>query len=60
MTPALRFGGRTVIFILLFLLLTSRCLGEGEKIVKITILGNEKVAEDMIKGRIKSRESETL
>jgi len=60
MTPALRFGGRTVIFILLFLLFTSRCFGEGEKIVKITILGNEKVAEDVIKGRIKSRESEPL
>jgi len=60
MTPALRFGGRTAIFILLLFLLTSRCLGEGEKIVKITILGNEKVAEDVIKGRIKSRESEPL
>lgn len=60
MTPALRFGGRTVTFILLFLLVTSRCFGEGEKIVKITILGNEKVAEDVIKGQIKSRESEPL
>jgi outer membrane protein insertion porin family len=60
MTPALRLRGRTVIFILLFLLLTSQCFGEDEKIVKITILGNEKVAEDVIKGRIKSRESKAL
>jgi outer membrane protein assembly factor BamA len=60
MTPALRFGGRTVVFILLCLILTGRCFGEDEKIVKITILGNQKVAEDVIRSHIKSRESEPL
>ena len=60
MTPAPRFGGRIVVFILLSLILTGRCFGEDEKIVKITILGNEKVAEDVIRGQIKSRENELL
>ncbi len=60
MTPALRFGGRIVVFILLSLILTGRCFGEDEKIVKITILGNEKVAGDVIRGQIKSRKDELL
>jgi outer membrane protein insertion porin family len=60
MTPALRFGGRIVVFILLSLILTGRAFTEDEKIVKITILGNETVAEDLIKGSIKSREDELL
>jgi outer membrane protein insertion porin family len=60
MTPALRFGGRTVVFILLYLILTGRCFGEDEKIVKITIMGNQKVAEDVIRSHIKSKESEPL
>jgi hypothetical protein len=47
MDPALRFGRRIVVFILLYLILTGRCLGEDERIVRITILGNEKVAEDV-------------
>ncbi|NIS60059.1 MAG: outer membrane protein assembly factor BamA, partial [Proteobacteria bacterium] len=38
----------------------GRCLGEDEKIIKITILGNEKVAEDVIRNNIKSKENETL
>jgi outer membrane protein insertion porin family len=60
MTPALRFGGRTVVFILLYLILTGRCFGEDEKIVKITIMGNQKVTEDVIRSQIKSKESEPL
>lgn len=60
MTPALKFGGRTVVCILLYLILAGRCLGEDEKIIKITILGNEKVAEDVIRNNIKSKENETL
>ncbi len=60
MTPAFRFGGRTVVFILLYLILTSRCFGENEKIVRITILGNQKVTEDVIRSHIKSKESEPL
>jgi outer membrane protein insertion porin family len=60
MTPALRFGGRMVVFVLLYLILTGRAFTEDEKIVKITILGNETVAEDLIKGSIKSRENEPL
>lgn len=60
MTPALKFGGRIVVYILLYLLLSGRCFGEDEKIVKITILGNEKVAEDVIRNNIKSKENEPL
>jgi outer membrane protein insertion porin family len=60
MTPALRFRGRIVVFILLYLILTSRCFGKDEKIVRITILGNEKVAEDVIRSQIKSEENESL
>ena len=60
MTPAPRFSGRIVVFILLYLILTGRCFGEDEKIVKITILGNEKVAEDVIRSNIKSKEKESL
>ena len=60
MTPALRFGGRIVVCILLYLILTGRCLGKDERIVKITILGNEKVTEDVIRGQIKSKENEPL
>ncbi|UCD70700.1 MAG: outer membrane protein assembly factor BamA [Syntrophobacterales bacterium] len=60
MTPALRFSGTVVVFILLYLILSGRCFGEEEKIVKITILGNEKFSEDMIRGHIKSRENESL
>jgi outer membrane protein insertion porin family len=60
MDPALRFGRRIVVFILLYLILTGRCLGEDERIVRITILGNEKVAEDVIKSKIKSKENEPL
>jgi outer membrane protein insertion porin family len=60
MTPAIRFGGRTVVLILLYLILTGRCFGEDEKIVKITIMGNQKISEDVIRSHIKSRESEPL
>lgn len=60
MTPARKFGGRIVVYILLSFILASRCFGEDEKIVKITILGNEKVAEDVIRSNIKSKENETL
>ena len=60
MTPAPRFCGRMVVFILLYLILIGRCFGKGEKIVKITILGNEKVAEDVIRSHIESRENEPL
>ncbi len=60
MTPAPRFSGRIVVFILLYLTLSGRCFGKDEKIVKITILGNEKIAEDVIRGTIKSRENENL
>ena len=60
MTPALKFGGRIVVHILLYLLLSGRCFGEDEKIVKITILGNEKVAEDVIRSNIKSKKNEPL
>ncbi len=60
MTPALKFGGRTVVYILLSLILAGRCFGEDEKIIKITILGNEKVTEDVIRSNIKSTENETL
>jgi outer membrane protein insertion porin family len=60
MTPAPRFSGRIVVFILLYLTLSGRCFGKDEKIVKITILGNEKIAEDVIRGTIKSRENEPL
>jgi outer membrane protein insertion porin family len=60
MTPALKFGGRIAVYILLFLMLTGPCFGEDEKIVKITILGNEKVAEDVIRSNIKSKEKESL
>ena len=58
MTPAPRFSGRIVVFILLYLTLNGRCFGKDETIVKITILGNEKIAEDVIRGTIKSRENE--
>jgi len=60
MTPALKFGGRPVVYILLSLILAGRCFGEDKKIIKITILGNEKVAEDVIRSNIKSKENETL
>jgi hypothetical protein len=60
MTPALTFGGRIVVYILLYLILTGRCFGEDEKIVKITILGNEKVAEDVIRSNVKSKENAAL
>ena len=60
MTPAFTFGGRIVVYILLYLILTGRCFGEDEKIVRITILGNEKVTEDVIRSNIKSRENEPL
>ncbi|MFQ5841278.1 MAG: outer membrane protein assembly factor BamA [Thermodesulfobacteriota bacterium] len=60
MTPARKFGGRIVVYILLSFILAGRCFGEDEKIVKITILGNEKVAEDVIRSNIKSKENETL
>ncbi len=60
MTPARRFGGRIVVCFLLYLLLSGRVFGEDEKIVKITILGNEKVSEDVIRSNIKSRENEPL
>ncbi len=60
MTPALKFGGRMAVHILLFLMLTGPCFGEDEKIVRITILGNEKVAEDVIRSNIKSKEKESL
>ena len=60
MTPALRFGWRIVVFILLYLILTGRCFGEDERIAKITILGNEKVTADVIRDQIKSKENEPL
>ncbi len=60
MTPAPRFCGRMVVFILLYLILIGRCFGKDEKIVKFTILGNEKVSEDVIRSHIKSRENEPL
>jgi outer membrane protein insertion porin family len=60
MTPALKFGGRPVVYILLSLILAGRCFGEDKKIIKITILGNEKVAEDIIRSNIKSKENETF
>lgn len=60
MTPALKFGGRMAVYVLLYLILTGPCFGENEKIVKITILGNEKVAEDVIRSNIKSKKNEPL
>jgi outer membrane protein insertion porin family len=60
MTPALKFDGRIVVYILLSLILAGRCFGEDDKIIKISILGNEKVSEDVIRSNIKSKENETL
>ncbi len=60
MTPVPRFSWRMVVFLLLYLILTGRCFGKDEKIEKITILGNEKVAEDVIRSHIKTRENEPL
>ncbi len=44
--------------ILLVLLLAGICWGEEERIYRITILGNTKVEEAVIRGALKSREGE--